>query len=141
MDKMRWRYGDTDPVMSKVNSSTVIEIGDLVCLINGYTYPIGPNLIKDAKIETVKGKTKCFLGVAMQKSIESDTSQIRVATSGVFKFETTCTGEKNIGISVGIAGNQRIFINVHKKLRIGKVAKITTSFDVLIDIHSRIMGK
>ena len=29
---MRWRYGDTNPVMLPVDSATVIEIGDLVYL-------------------------------------------------------------------------------------------------------------
>ncbi len=29
-DKMRWRYGDTNPVVAPVDSATVIEIGDLV---------------------------------------------------------------------------------------------------------------
>jgi hypothetical protein len=29
-DKMRWRYGDTNPVVAAVDSSTVIEIGDLL---------------------------------------------------------------------------------------------------------------
>ena len=29
-DKMRWRYGDTNPVVAAVDSATVIEIGDLV---------------------------------------------------------------------------------------------------------------
>ena len=29
-DKMRWRYGDTNPVVAAVDAATVIEIGDLV---------------------------------------------------------------------------------------------------------------
>ena len=29
---MRWRYGDTSPVMLAVDSATVIEIGDLLWL-------------------------------------------------------------------------------------------------------------
>ena len=29
-DKMRWRYGDTNPVVAAVDADTVIEIGDLV---------------------------------------------------------------------------------------------------------------
>jgi hypothetical protein len=31
-DKMRWRYGDTNPVMAAVDAATVIEIGDLMWL-------------------------------------------------------------------------------------------------------------
>ncbi len=30
MDKMRWRYGDTNPVVAAVDADTVIEIGDLL---------------------------------------------------------------------------------------------------------------
>ena len=29
-DKMRWRYGDTNPVVAAVAAATVIEIGDLL---------------------------------------------------------------------------------------------------------------
>lgn len=29
-DKMRWRYGDTNPVVAAIDAATVIEIGDLV---------------------------------------------------------------------------------------------------------------
>jgi hypothetical protein len=29
-DKMRWRYGETNPVVAAVDSGTVVEIGDLV---------------------------------------------------------------------------------------------------------------
>ena len=29
-DKMRWRYGDTNPVVAAVDAATVIEIGDLL---------------------------------------------------------------------------------------------------------------
>ena len=31
-DKMRWRYGETNPVVAEVDSTTVIEIGDLLYL-------------------------------------------------------------------------------------------------------------
>jgi hypothetical protein len=31
-DTMRWRYGETNPVLVPVDSRTVIEIGDLVYL-------------------------------------------------------------------------------------------------------------
>ena len=31
-DNMRWRYGETNPVIIPVNSASVIEIGDLVYL-------------------------------------------------------------------------------------------------------------
>ena len=29
-DKMRWRYGDTNPVVAAVDAATAIEIGDLL---------------------------------------------------------------------------------------------------------------
>ena len=31
-DRMRWRYGDTNPVVAAVDLETVIEIGDLLWL-------------------------------------------------------------------------------------------------------------
>ena len=34
-DKMRWRYGDTNPVLAAVDADTAIEIGDLASGGNG----------------------------------------------------------------------------------------------------------
>ena len=39
-NKMRWRYGDTNPVQAPVASSTVIEIGDLVCVLGGVLWQL-----------------------------------------------------------------------------------------------------
>ena len=36
---MRWRYGETNPVMLPVQAGTVVEIGDLVYLESGHAYP------------------------------------------------------------------------------------------------------
>ena len=36
---MRWRYGETNPVVLPVASATVIEIGDLVVLDTGTAKP------------------------------------------------------------------------------------------------------
>ena len=86
-DVMRWRYGDTNPVVLPVDSATVIEIGDLLWLDTDDAKPAtastyGASLA--AAQETFHDK---FVGVAMQRSRAEDTAPIRVATTGVFEFD------------------------------------------------------
>ena len=38
---MRWRYGETNPIVLPVASATVIEIGDLVYFDSGTVKPAG----------------------------------------------------------------------------------------------------
>jgi len=126
MDKMRWRYGDTNPVVSDVEYDTVIELGDLVGLFNCFTYPAN---------ECLAGS---FLGVAMQRSRYGDSNPIRVATSGVFEFDCGF-GNKTIGNGVSVLEKQHVQIS--DRFKIGKVAKNTNKRHVLIDIHSKVMCK
>jgi hypothetical protein len=79
-DKMRWRYGDTNPMVAAVDAETVIEIGDMLWLD-----------VDDAKPACMSQNpvqvAMCFLGVAMQRSREGQTDPIHVATSGVFDMD------------------------------------------------------
>ena len=85
-DKMRWRWGDTNPVIAAVDAETVIEIGDLLWLDVDDAKPAS-----DVPLATNSGLWEtfaaAFLGVAMQRSTSGDTTPIRVATSGVFEFD------------------------------------------------------
>jgi len=84
---MRWRYGDTNPVMIPVDSATVIEIGDLVYMETDDVRPASEQAdggSETANQQTFHGK---FAGVAMQSSPAGLAVPIRVATSGVFDFD------------------------------------------------------
>lgn len=84
---MRWRYGDTNPVMLQVADSTVIEIGDLIYQSSGSALP-APEL---ADVGTEAGNQEAFhdafVGVAMQASPAGSVNPVRIATSGVFEFD------------------------------------------------------
>lgn len=84
---MRWRYGDTNPVMAAVGADTVIEIGDLVAQVSGAAVPA--SALEDLGTEAGNQETfhDAFLGVAMQCSPDGSTDPIRVATSGVFELD------------------------------------------------------
>lgn len=84
---MRWRYGDTNPVMAPVAPSTAIEIGDLVYLSGGEAWPAATLPDQGTEIGNQNLFHEIFLGVAMQSSSEDDTSEIRIATTGVFEFD------------------------------------------------------
>lgn len=84
---MRWRYGDTSPVMLAVDSATVIEIGDLVYLDADDAKPASAQADQGTELANQQLFHDVFAGVAMQASAAGDTQPIRVATTGVFEFD------------------------------------------------------
>jgi hypothetical protein len=83
---MRWRYGDTDPVVCAVDSATVIEIGDLLWLDADDVKPASQLADQASEAMNQYLFSQLFMGVAMQQSRAGDTDPIRVATLGVFEF-------------------------------------------------------
>ncbi|MBN2296181.1 MAG: hypothetical protein JXM70_27365 [Pirellulales bacterium] len=148
-DKMRWRYGDTNPVMSAVDSGTVIEIGDLVYLDTDDAKPASSQADQSSKTANQTLFAGKFLGVAMQRSRAGDTDPIRVATSGVFEFDCT-GGTYELGQHVGLEENaggdglldQQVAIVSASACAIGRAAKraSTMATSVLIEICSTIMS-
>jgi hypothetical protein len=88
---MRWRYGDTCPVMLPVDSATVIEIGDLVVLDVDDAKPASAQTDQGTELGNQQLFHDFFAGVAMQASGSGDTQPIRVATTGVFEFDVLST--------------------------------------------------
>ena len=147
---MRWRYGDTNPVMLAVDSATVIEIGDLVYFDTDDAKPAGSasygaNLA--AAQETFHDK---FAGVAMQASAAGETASIRVATSGVFEFPQAAATVQ-VGTRIGVDDNamadalldqQVIAVAAGNPERaIGRCARLASSAaNVLVSIQSTLMN-
>ena len=86
-NKMRWRYGDTNPVVVSVDASTIIEIGDLLWLDANYAKPDALNTNGLGLSDRQTDFASKFLGVAMQQSRDGDVSDIRVATTGIFELD------------------------------------------------------
>lgn len=86
-NKMRWRYGDTNPVLVPVSAFVVIEIGDLVMLNAGNAEPASDLADTGTEAGNQEAFHDLFIGVAMQQSRSGDTAPIRVATTGVFEFD------------------------------------------------------
>ncbi len=147
-DKMRWRYGDTNPVVAAVDSDTVIEIGDLLWQDTDDAKPASD--ITDQGTETANqtALADAFLGVAMQRSRSGDTAPVRVAATGVFEFDCP-SGTFELGDLVGAdenAGgdallNQQVDSVAAAAYAIGRIAKRQASAvtSVLIDIRSTVM--
>lgn len=154
-DTMRWRYGDTKPVVSNdVASATVIEIGDLV--LQDASDSNNPKPASD--IGAIPGTHATlaaaqeafhdeFLGVAMQRSPAGATNRVRVATAGVFEF-ACASATFALGALVGLDDNaggtalehQQVIAVATPNLAIGRVVKdypsATTS--VLVEIVSTV---
>ena len=147
-DVMRWRYGETNPIVVPVDAATVIEIGDLVYLDGD-----------DAKVAAQQADQESlaanqalfhfkFAGVAMQRSRTGDVEPIRVATTGVFEF-ASAAGSFELGQLIGPAENgagdgienQKVAAVETADLAIGRCAKrVSPAADkVLLDIVSTVM--
>ena len=146
-DVMRWRYGDTNPVMLAVDSATVIEIGDLVYLDTDDAKPAASQADQSSEAANQELFHDKFAGVAMQRSRAGDTDPVRVATTGV--FEIACPSETRevgqlLGVDEAASGtaleNQKVDDVATVNLSIGRCAKRVNPADtkVLVDIVSTI---
>ena len=147
-DKMRWRYGDTNPVIAAVDSATVIEIGDLVYLDTDDAKPASSQADQGTETDNQSAFADKFLGVAMQRSRAGDSDPIRVATTGVFEFDCpSSTFELGdiVGVDEAASGtaleNQQIApvpATDYAIARVARRAPVATT-NVLVDIRSTVM--
>lgn len=147
---MRWRYGDTNPVIAAVDASTVIEIGDLVWQDIDNAKPAEDLPCYERPLDEAWAMfAEEFLGVAMQRSRKGDTSPIRVATTGVFEYDFSADAAE-LGdfvapefksAQVGGLQNQAVCKVSNHRLAIGRVARPVSSpaMSVLVDVRSTVM--
>jgi hypothetical protein len=142
---MRWRYGDTSPVMLPVDATTVIEIGDLVYLETDDARPASAAADAGTEAANQEAFHDKFAGIAMQASRNGDTQPIRVATAGVFEFDCL-SGTYEVGKLIGADENaggtalekQIVTPVATANLAIGRCAKRVNpaATRVLVDIVS-----
>ena len=147
-DVMRWRYGDTNPVVAAVDADTVIEIGDLLFQDTDDAKPASAQADQGGETANQELFADSFLGVAMQRSRSGDTAPIRVATTGVFEFDCP-SGTFELGDLVGVDENtagdalldQQVAGVSASKYAIARVARRlpAASAVVLVDIRSTVM--
>ncbi len=148
-DKMRWRYGDTNPVVAAVDSTTKIEIGDLSYMDTDDAKPASSQADQGSETANQELFADKFLGVAMQRSPVGDADPIRVATTGVFELDCP-SGTFELGDLVGVAAinlppicllDQQVAKVTASKYAVGRVAKRVSAAatSVLVDIRSTVM--
>lgn len=147
-DKMRWRYGDTNPVIAAVDSATVIEIGDLVHQDADDAKPAAAQTDQGSEAANQERFADNFLGVAMQRSRAGDIDPIRVATTGVFEFDCPSAAFELgnlVGADENAAGTALLSQQVAKvaapRYAIGRAARreSAATTTVLVDIRSTVM--
>ena len=135
---MRWRYGDTNPVMAKPGD-ILIEIGDLVFVTDDFIVPTmdygAGRIDSDDAAQILKEK---FLGVSMQQSRPGDLQPIRIATTGVFEFECEHKAYE-LGDLMRPCTNQEMASTTDIKAAIARVARFDKTSSVLVDIVSTVM--
>ena len=145
---MRWRYGDTNPVMLPVSGGTVIEIGDLVYLDTSEAKPAADQADQGSHLLNQGALQDAFVGVAMQSSPSGETEPIRIATTGVFEFECE-TAAAELGDLLGSAENdsldglrnQKVAAAPAESSALGRCAKqkAAGATRVLIDVISTVL--
>jgi hypothetical protein len=147
-DKMRWRYGDTNPVVAAVDAATVIEIGDLLYQDTDDAKPASSQADHGTKAANQEAFARKFLGVAMQRSRSGETAPLRVATTGVFELDCP-SGTLELGDLMGADENaggtallsQQAIKVSQSRYAIGRVARreAAAATSVLVDICSTVM--
>lgn len=144
---MRWRYGDTKPVVHAVSSGTVIDIGDILSFDGSTVAPASSQGDQGSESANQELFHDAFAGVAMQASRDGDTQPIRVATTGVFEFDSvSATYEVGdlVGVDEAASGtaleDQGAAAVASANLAIGRCAKQVNPAGntVLVDIVSTI---
>lgn len=147
-DNMRWRYGETNPVVLPVDAATEIHIGDIVYLDGSTVKPASALTPGATKAATQQALHNNFLGVAMQRSRVGDTTPIRVATTGVFELAcaaATFTPGALVGVDQAVGATtlvaQQVVAVAAENLAIGRCAKLVNPADtsVLVAIVSTVM--
>lgn len=152
-DVMRWRCGDTNPVVSPAcQSGLLYEIGDLLFQsLNGLAYPASAQTDQGSEARNQELFACRFLGVAMQRSRVGDTDLIRVATTGIFEYPcpTVPAGGYDLGQRVGADENaagtalldQQVVAVTTDVAAIGRLNRIANAGDtnMLVRIRSEIM--
>lgn len=150
-DQMRWRYGDTNPVISKpIASGVAVSIGDLVEMNSTGDVTPAANHTWNTDLSTTQNEFQdTFLGVATQRSRVGDADPVRVATTGVFEFDcaaatfelgTLVAPDKQPGNALE---NQKVVALAagNENKAIGRVAKRygTSTTRVLVEVFSTVM--
>jgi hypothetical protein len=145
---MRWRYGDTSPVMMPVDAATVIEIGDLLYYDTDDAKPAAAMPDQGTEGGNQQLFHDLFAGVAMQASAAGDADPIRVATTGVFEFDCVSAaveigdllgGDENVGGTALL--NQTVVEVTNANAAVGRCAKRVNPAGtrVLVDIVSSVV--
>ncbi len=144
---MRWRYGETNPVMMPVDTEVAIEIGDLVYLATDDIRAAGALGAEETLAATQELFHDKFVGVAMQCSPVGVAGPIRVATTGVFEFDcaeaTFDVGDLLGGNDAGAGAldNQLVDEVATPNLAIGRCVKrvLPAGTKVLVDVVSTLV--
>ncbi|HEY5312087.1 MAG TPA: hypothetical protein VIK18_06190 [Pirellulales bacterium] len=145
---MRWRYGETNPVVLSVDGSTLIEIGDLVYLNTDNALPAASQANQGSEAANQQLFHSKFAGVAMQSSPVGATDPIRVATTGVFEYDCQ-SATFEVGQLLGpdqpsgatVLTSQQVVAVAAVDLAVGRCASRVNpaSTTVLVDVVSTVL--
>ena len=148
-DRMRWRYGDTNPVVAAVDAATVIEIGDLVYQDTDDAKPASAQTDQgsEATNQATAGRQVPGRGDAAEPlgRHRRRSAWPPPASSSSTAPAARSNSERLVGADENAAGNallnQQVDAVASAARAIGRVAKrvASASTSVLVDIRSTVM--
>lgn len=147
-NNFRYRWGEANPIEVPVDSTTVIEIGDLLYLDTDDAKPASSQTDQSSAEANQELFSLKFLGVAASASANGDTDPVRVNTTGVHEFPCASANfvvGDMIGVTETGAGtaleDQKVVGVDDSDNGIGICVKSGTAVTtVLVDIRSTILG-
>jgi len=94
--------GDTNPWSYPVASATVIEVGDFIFNDSGYAKPISDMSDAGDAAANREWAADNVVGVALTGSADGETTNVTVASTGVFQLTQQTAAAIDIGDPVGI---------------------------------------
>jgi hypothetical protein len=122
----RYRYGETNPIVAKVQTQAEIEIGDLLFWNpDDGAAPCALQIDLGDELSNQGQFAQSFLGVSLESCPAGTIKPIRVATTGVFEFDCAAD-EYALGALVGACAN-----GVDGHLENQKVASVPEYFEAI----------
>jgi len=94
-------WGETNSLYCLTANDATIYTGDMLYMSGNYVYPMA--------YATASKANDTFCGVAMQDAVDKDPTTIRVATDGVFEFDTSDTFIIGEGVYQGASNAQTVY--------------------------------
>jgi predicted RecA/RadA family phage recombinase len=100
VNRIRWGCGA--PIPAPVESATVIEIGDFICVASDYAVPASGIADAGDAAANMEAVADAFAGIAISASADGDTDDVLIVQEGIFMLNQKAAAAIGFGDPVAI---------------------------------------